>query len=77
MTPQQVQAVRQLAKGFVETVKEAQDAGGGIGVPGGIMYAALMDKLSLSQFEQIMGGLVKAGYLRKAGDCYFHVRDLG
>ncbi len=72
MTPQQAAALRQLASMFIEAVKTA----GTTGAPAGVMYAAVVDKLSLHQFEQIMSGLVRAGYVRKSGDLYFHLRDL-
>ena len=54
----------------VETVNEAGD----LGVPGGHLYAAMMTiGMSLGTFEQIMAALVKAGKVRKAGECYHSV----
>ena len=39
------------------------------GAPAGIMYAALMTQgCTLHQFEQITGGLVRAGMLSRDGD---------
>jgi hypothetical protein len=40
------------------------------------MYAALMGKLSLQQFESCMRALVAEGYLRREGDLYHYVRDV-
>ena len=67
MTQTQIEALRAVASMFIDAVKEAGD----MGAPGGVMYAAVMGKLSLHQFEQIMGGLVRAGKLRKKGELYF------
>jgi hypothetical protein len=67
MTLEQIKALQAVAKMFIDAVKEA----GSLGAPAGVMYAAVMGKLSLSQFEQIMSGLVRAGKLRKEGDLYF------
>jgi hypothetical protein len=67
MTLEQIKALQAAAKMFIDAVKEA----GSLGAPAGVMYAAVMGKLSLSQFEQIMSGLVRAGKLRKEGDLYF------
>jgi hypothetical protein len=72
MAQEQISALRQIARMFIEAVKAA----GELGAPAGPMYAAVMGKLSLSQFEQIMGGLVRAGKLRKSGDLYHFVADL-
>lgn len=58
MTPQQIQAVRAVARSIVATVREVGTA------PAGPMYAALMSKgCTLNQFQQIMGQLVRAGFL--------------
>jgi hypothetical protein len=72
MTPSQAAALRAVARMFLDAVKE----GGKVGAPGGVMYAAVMDKLSLSQFQQIMDGLVAKGCLRRDGELYFYVKDL-
>jgi hypothetical protein len=58
MTPQQIQAVRAVARSIVATVREVGTA------PAGPMYAALMSKgCTLNQFQQIMNQLVRAGFL--------------
>lgn len=73
MNKAQATALREVAKAIILTVKEV----GNMGAPGGIMYAALMAQgCTLDQFEQIMGGLTRAGYLDKRGDCYHFVKDL-
>lgn len=58
MTPQQIQAVRAIARVIVESVREVGTA------PAGPMYAALMGQgCTLNQFQQIMGQLCRAGFL--------------
>ena len=58
MTPQQIQAVRAIARAIVEAVREVGTA------PAGPMYAALMGQgCTLNQFQQIMGQLTRAGFL--------------
>lgn len=70
--PQRQQLMLQALQTLVDAVK----AGGKLGAPGGVMYAALLDKLSLQQFESMMRVLVLKGYLRKEGDLYHYVRDI-
>jgi hypothetical protein len=72
LTHQQKLSLLEVAKAIVESVK----AGGDQGAPGGVLYAATMGMMNLSQFESIMGTLVERGYLRKSGQLYFHVKDL-
>lgn len=73
MTPQQAKALRLIADTIVEAIKEADPT---IGAPGGHIYAALMTAgMTLDQFNQIMAGLVRAGKLRKEGECYFAVEQ--
>jgi len=67
MSPAQAQALKQICDAVIDTVKQS----GPMGAPGGILYAALMAYgCSLSQFESLMGALVRAGKLTKHGDCY-------
>ncbi len=67
MTNEQILALRQIAAAIIAAVRAA----GPLGAPGGVMYAALMAQgCTLNQFEQIMGGMVRAGKLTKRGDCY-------
>jgi hypothetical protein len=75
MTPQQAQALRQVAKAVLDAVK----AGGNHGAPAGPLYAALMGfGCSLNQFQQIMSALVRTGKVRtnESGTLYWHVADL-
>lgn len=68
MTPAQIKALRFVA----DAVTEAVQAAGPLGAPGGTIYAALMGQgCTLQQYEGIMGGLVRAGLLRRSGDLYF------
>ena len=68
MTNEQIAALKAVAKAITEAVAIA----GPLGAPGGHLYAALMSAgCTLSQFEQIMSGLVNAGVLTKRGECYF------
>ena len=70
MTVEQLRALKFIADSIIESVKVA----GPLGAPGGHIYAALMGQgCTLHQYEQIMSGLVKAGKLRKSGECYFAV----
>lgn len=70
--PAQNQMLRALLQTFVDAVK----VGGAHGAPGGILYAAVMDKMNLQQFETCMNVLVNTGCLRKSGQLYYFVRDL-
>jgi hypothetical protein len=65
----QKEAICALFAMFTDAVKVA----GSLGAPGGVLYSAVMEKLTLSQFEAIMGALVAAGHLRKSGHLYFYV----
>jgi hypothetical protein len=70
MTAAQVKLLRMVADAILSTVREA----GPLGAPGGVIYAALMAQgCTLHQFQQIMGGLVRAGMLTQDGDCYHAV----
>lgn len=61
--------IKDLADIIITTVKESRH-----GVPGGYVYAALMHVgCSFEQYEGIMEGLVKAGQIKKRGDCYYPV----
>lgn len=68
MTPAQIELLQKV----VGAIKSAIQAGGPMGTPGGTLYAALMAYgCTLSQFETIVGGMVKAGILKRRGDLYF------
>lgn len=67
MTSQQAAALRAIAEIVINAVRVA----GPMGAPGGHIYAAMMaGGISLSQYQQIMAGLVRAGKLTKHGECY-------
>ncbi len=67
MEPQKrIEALRILCDAIIEAVKIA----GPLGAPGGIMYAALMNVVTLDQFEQICGTLCRLGKIEKRGECY-------
>lgn len=65
-------AIRVLFDAIVSAVKEAGPAG----VPAGTVYAFLMSRISLAQFEGLMAAIVAQGYLRKSGQLYIFVRDV-
>lgn len=68
MTPAQIALLQKV----VGAIQAAIKAGGPLGTPGGTLYAALMAYgCTLSQFETIVGGMVKAGILKRRGDLYF------
>jgi hypothetical protein len=68
MTTEQIQILKQVCDAIVDIVRQS----GPKGTPAGTMYAALMTQgCTMNQFEQIMGGLVRAGQLRKVGQLYF------
>jgi hypothetical protein len=67
MTEAQIKLLRMIADAIIDSVKAA----GPLGAPGGVIYAALMaEGCTLSQYEQIMSGLVRAGKLTRHGDLY-------
>ena len=71
MNAEQIRALRAIG----DTIIEAVSAAGPVGAPGGHIYAGLMHAgCTLSQYEQIMSGLVRAGLLRRDGECYHVVR---
>lgn len=56
---------------LLNALVEAVAAGGAEGVPGGTLYAALMQQgCSLQQFDSFMSILVDAGRVRKDGHVY-------
>jgi hypothetical protein len=58
--------LRHIADAVVAVVTETPG-----GAPGGHLYAALMQYLSLDQFEAMMRVLVAAERIAKRGDCYY------
>lgn len=71
ITREQAEALLALA----DAVTEAVRAGGEAGVPGGVLYAALLHVgLDLERFEHLMSALVAAKRVRRSGQLYFTVR---
>ena len=67
MIPQQVTALKMI----IAAVLDAVTAAGPTGAPGGVLYAAMMQQgCTLSQFESLMGELVRIGALSRDGECY-------
>ena len=67
MNQQQINALKEIARGIVDAVKAA----GELGAPAGTLYAALMTAgCTINQFEGIMSGMVKAGLLTQSGNLY-------
>ena len=65
----QAEAMAELCSIIVESVRDV----GTMGAPSGQMYAALMQYMTLEQYQTIMGGLVAAGKLRQVGHVYYAV----
>lgn len=66
MTTTQLNAVRQVAGIILEAAVESGERG----LIAGHLYAVLMGKLSLDQFQSIMSGLVRAGMLTHENHVY-------
>ena len=66
MTIDQKHAVRAVAMVLLTAVSES----GHLGAPSGVLYAAVMGGLSLSQYQQIMGGMERAKWITLSGQCY-------
>ena len=62
VTKEQVVAGIQVVKALADAIKELGS------VPSGHLYASVMGRLSLSQYEQCIGILTRAGIVRKSGD---------
>ena len=68
-----MKATLEIARVIIEAVKASDKT---TGAPGGHLYAACMNIMSLDQFESLMGMLVRVGFLEKRGQCYFWLKDL-
>lgn len=72
LTRAQAMALRAIVGAVVQAVAEA----GPTGAPSGVLYAALTAHgCSLSQYQSLMGALVRNGTLRADGDVYFIGED--
>ena len=58
-----VKALSTIVKAIIDTVNETPT-----GAPNGIVYAALMNVLTLQQYERIIYQLVALGKIKKSGD---------
>ncbi len=68
---QQKAAICMLLEMFVDAIKVAGDRG----APGGVLYSAVLGKMTLAQFEQIMDALVQSGKVTRRGQLYFAVQS--
>jgi hypothetical protein len=59
-------AIRRIADAIITTVNETPH-----GAPAGPMYAAVMQYMTLDQFEAMMRALVEAKRVHRQGDLYF------
>ncbi len=57
----------------IATLIEAVKVAGSMGVPAGHMYAMLMSKLTLAQFQKLMDLTVRTGMVRHVNHCYYYV----
>lgn len=68
MTSAQIHALATVSLGVIQAV----EAGGEQGAPAGVLYAAMQAQgASFTQFLNIMGTLVRPGYLTLEDNCYF------
>jgi hypothetical protein len=58
-------------------VVDAIDGAGALGAPAGTLYAALLDKMSLDQFNQLISLLVSVGAIRAQGQHCYVATDKG
>ena len=71
----QKEALVLLCEAILETVAVAQEP---FGAPSGVLYAGLMQfGLNLESYQQIMGTLVRSGFLRGPDSHCYHITDAG
>lgn len=58
-----IQALSTIVNAIVDTVNSIPG-----GAPSGIVYAAVMNVLSLQQYQEVIDGLVMYGKIKKQGD---------
>ena len=68
----EIETWRRVYQAVVATINETPQ-----GAPGGPMYAALMQYISLDQFQTMMNSLVYAGRVRREGELYFPIAKAG
>ena len=62
----------ELKLALLNAIVSAVDAGGSMGVPSGVLYAALMTAgMTYEQYTMCMSVLVSDGILRQSGHAYF------
>ena len=62
MTPEQMKLLRVVATAILEAIRAA----GPSGAPAGVVYASLMTYgCTLSQFQSMMAGLERTGFVRR------------
>jgi len=62
--------LRRVAEAITAVVAECPT-----GAPGGHLYAALMQHITLDQFQSLMSVLVEAGRITKRGDRYYPTEE--
>jgi hypothetical protein len=70
MTMQQERAAALVVTAIVETIEEVGDKG----APLGVMYAALMDKISYETFVKVISALEQASIIRVRNNCAYPMR---
>lgn len=63
----------ELSETIIAMVKASN---GPMGLPGGHIYIHVMNVMTADEFEAFMDMIVKSGFLRKSGQCYFWVKDM-
>lgn len=67
MTPTQIHALATVSLGVIQAVEVAGEQG----APAGVLYAAMQAQgASFTQFQSLMGTLVRPGYLTVEDNCY-------
>lgn len=66
-TAQQIEAYVRALKAIAETIKETPE-----GAPTGVMYAALMGRMSLETFNNMISRLASMGLIRVDGSHVAH-----
>ena len=66
-----VQRMILMAAALLDTIRETGD----LGAPAGHLYAAVMGRISIDQFEGIMATLTGLGKIRKSNHTYYAVHN--
>ena len=65
-TPEQIKAYVEIVRAIADSIKELQH------VPAGHIYAVVCGKMSLEQFERIIGKLVSGGLVTRDASHMLH-----